>query len=88
METKTDISREEDLARIFAKPLWDENDLAVLLNVEVETIRHMKVRGEIAAIVQVNKRCWRVSRDAYIEHFKVRGMPKKGRGRPPKRTTE
>ena len=76
------FDRQSRLDRIFARPLWDETDIAVILDVQVDTIRHMKSRGEMPAVVHLNKRCWRVSRDAFIRYFEVNGAPQKKRGRP------
>jgi hypothetical protein len=76
--------REAALERVFAKPLWEEDDLAVIFNVTVESIRHMKVRGEIPAVVQINLRTWRVHRDAFLAYFREQGTPKPRRGRPPR----
>ena len=83
-DSSSPSAREIALDRALARPLWDENDLAVVFNVAVDTIRHMKVRGEIPAIVQINQRCWRVHRDAFLEHFRRKGTPSAPRGRPRK----
>jgi hypothetical protein len=77
-----EFDRQSHLDRIFARPLWDETDIAVILDVQVDTIRHMKSRGELPAVVHLNKRCWRVSRDAFIRHFEINGASKNRRGRP------
>jgi len=77
-------NRETALDRIFARPLWDENDVATVLGVAIDTVRHMKSRNEIPGVVQVNQRCWRIHRDAFLEHFKENGMPRRSRGRPRK----
>ena len=80
--TNSAISREDALDHVFGRPLWDEHDLATVFDAAIDTVRHMKSRDEIPGIVQVNQRCWRVHRDAFLEHFKLRGMPKRPRGRP------
>jgi hypothetical protein len=79
--------REAALDRVFARPLWDEHDLATVLDAAIDTIRHMKSRHEIPGVVQINQRCWRVHRDAFLEHFKQIGMPRR-RGRPRKGSAE
>ena len=78
-----DCAREVALQRIMSKPLWDEKDLAVLFDVCIDTIRHMKSRGEIPGIVQINLRAWLVHRDVFLEELKQKAMPRSGRGRPP-----
>jgi len=84
---KTDNSsksaeRSLQLDKIYARPLWDEHDLAVIFDVKVDTVRDMKQRAEIPGIVQINQRAWRVSRDAFLELMKLKGMPQPKRGRP------
>jgi len=88
MEPKTASSafqatiREQKLMLIYAKPMWDEEDLAILFDVTVDTIRDMKQRNEIYGVVRFNLRSWRVSRDAFLEMLKEKGLPQPKRGRP------
>ena len=77
-----EIDREGALAQVFGKPLWDERDLAIIFDVEIDTIMHMKSKGQIPAVCQFNLRCWLVSRDGFLEHVKSFGMPRPKVGRP------
>jgi len=86
-EQASRAEREAALDRVFARPLWDEYDVATVLGVAIDTVRHMKSRNEIPGIVQINQRCWRVHRDAFLEYFKRNGLPTRGRGRPRKAST-
>ena len=70
------------MAELMKKPLWEEVDVANFYDVTIDTLRHMKSRNEIPAIVQTNLRTWHIHRDAFLEHFKIGGMPKGGPGRP------
>jgi len=75
-------NRSRILAELMQKPIWEEADVALFYNVTVDTLRHMKSRNEIPGIVQTNLRTWHIHRDAFLEHFKQRGMPKSSPGRP------
>src|SRR5438874_1873200 len=76
------VNRADALERIMQRPLWEEEDLAIVLNVTVDSVRHMKSRGELPGVAQLNLRKWFVHRDAFLEHIKQRGMPKATPGRP------
>ena len=80
-ETSGDPERSETRDQAMARTLWDENDLAIILDVKLDTLRHMKARGEIPGVVQINLRKWFVHRDAFLEHIRQAGMPKATPGR-------
>ena len=72
------FDREQQLERIFQKPIWDANDLALILDVKIGTVMHMRSRNQLPGLIQINLRKWVVNRD---EFMKGKGMAK--RGRPP-----
>jgi hypothetical protein len=74
--------RDRQLDRIMKRPLWGEEELAVVLDMTIDALRHMKARKELPGVVQINQRKWFVHRDAFLEHIKQRGMPKSTAGRP------
>lgn len=76
------VDRNQVMADLMAKPIWEEADVAAFYDVSIDALRHMKSRKEIPALVQVNLRTWRVHRDAFLEYFKRAGMPKSKAGRP------
>ena len=81
-ELDRSADREAQLRQVMEKEIWGEGDLAVFFNVKVDTIRHMKSRGEIPGTVNINNRLWRIHRDVLIAHFKSAGMPHTRKGRP------
>ena len=83
-ENQRDPARERRLMldQIMQLPLWGEDELALILDVKIDSVRHMKARGEIPGIVNLNLRKWFIHRDAFLEHIKQRGMPKAPPGRP------
>ena len=76
------VQRSSVLAGVMLLPLWGEQELAIVLEVKIDTVRHMKSRGEIPGVVNLNMRKWFVHRDAFLEHIKQRGMPQASIGLP------
>ena len=81
-ELSETLERGATLERVMLLPLWGEHQLAIILEVKIDTVRHMKSRGEIPGVVNLNMRKWFVHRDAFLEHIKQRGMPQTSIGRP------
>jgi hypothetical protein len=46
-EAQGEMSQEERIRAILAKPYWDYEEAALVLNIEVKTLRNMKWRREI-----------------------------------------
>ena len=47
-ETGPDLSREDRIRAIMAKPWWDYEEVALVLNVDVKTLRNKKYNREIS----------------------------------------